>query len=339
LFLNLFNGCVVTMIRNQTRKKVGFYGLDLYSLFESSHEVIKFLQKVDPQSAKLAKERYGCFDRFHSDTSAYGYATGFGFSSNCHSQVVKQLIDMQTKYAEKFAKDKFHVGEDELFYAKENALVVKDSEEYYRGMFTQNTWNLRDKHMVQVLKDLMDHLSTCYPSTPQKAVVWAHNSHLGDASATDSAKRGEINIGQLVRKDFGLQNTFNVGFTTYTGTVTCADDWDEPVKTKKVNPALPNSFEDLFHKVQIPNFSLQFRSNDKNVSIDQDVVSELKQWKLERAIGVIYKPETERQSHYFNVSLSQQFDAVIHLDETSAVKALDEREEVEEEPETYPTGL
>jgi len=260
------------MIPNQRKKKVGFYGIDLYSLFESAHEVIQYLQKVDPQSAKVAKERYGCFDRFHCDTSTYGYATGFGFSSNCHSQVVKQLIDIQNRYAEMYSKNGFH-GEDEVFFAMENALVVKDAEEYYRGMFTQNTWNLRDKHMVKVLKDLMEHLSKCFPTIAQKAVVWAHNSHVGDAGATDSAARGETNIGQLVRQDFGLQNTFNVGFTTYTGTVTCADDWDQPVQTKEVNPALPNSYEDLFHKVQIPNFSLHFRSNDENISIDQDLVT------------------------------------------------------------------
>jgi len=286
----------------------------------------------------VAKERYGCFDRFMNDTGTYGYATSFGFSASCQAKVIKQLIDMQKRYAES-SKNGFHLAEDELFYAKENAFVVKDAEEYYRCMFTENTWNLRDKHMVQTLKDLLEHLSKCFPSITQKAAVWAHSSHVGNAGATDSAQRGETNIGQLIRKDFGLSNTFNIALTTFTGTVTCANNWDEPVQKKTVNPALPNSFEHLFHTVEIPDFSLILRSNGEKGLVDQELVTELKKPKLERAIGVIYRPETERQSHYYTASLSQQFDAVIHIDTTNAINPLDIREEIEEEPDTFPSGF
>jgi len=322
-----------------TEKKVGFYGLDLYSLFESAHEVIQYLEKIDPEAAKTAKERYGCFDRFHSDTTTYGYAAAFGFSASCQAQVVKQLIDMQKRYAEEFEKKSFHTSEDGIFYAKENALVVKDAEEYYRCMFTENTWNLRDKHMVQTLQDLLEHLSKCFPFVQQKAVIWAHNSHLGDAGATDSSRRGETNIGQLVRKEFGLKNTFNVGFTTYTGTVTCASNWDEPATKKKVNPAMSNSYENLFHTVEIPKFCLVLRTNEQAVLVDTDLVKELKNKRLERAIGVIYRPDTERQSHYFYACLPEQFDAIIHIDKTTALKPLDKREEIEVEPDTFPFGV
>jgi len=301
--------------------------------------VIEYLEKTDQAAAKIARERYSCFDRFHCDTQAYGYSTSFGFSKSCEAEVIKQLMDMQRRYTEEYERTGFHTEQDGIFYAKQNALVVKDAEEYYRRMFTQNTWNLRDQHMVRTMKELLDHLGKCYPNVTQKAVVWAHNSHLGDAAFTDSSKRGEINIGYLVRKEFGLDKTFNVGFTTYDGTVTAADDWDEPVKCKPVNPAMPGSYELLLHQVGIPSFLLIFRSNSPNLRVDKDLVEEMKKERLERAIGVIYRPDTERMSHYFHASVSKQFDALMHIDRTSAVKPLDPKQEIDREPETFPTGI
>jgi len=328
---------------NESKKdedRVGFYGMDLYSMFESAHEVIEYLEHTDKVAATRARERYACFDVFGGDASAYGYAASFSFSKSCEKAVIQQLVELQRKYTEEFQKSGFHTENDGIFWARENGLVVKDAEKYYRSMFSENTWNLRDNHMVQTLKDLMKHLGICYPKKTQKAVVWAHNSHLGDASETESRKkRGETNIGELVRKSWGLENTFNIGFSTYTGVVTAADNWDEPPQFKKINPGLDSSYEGLFHKVGIPNFVLLCRTNCPDVKVDEEMKQELSKERLERAIGVIYRPDTERMSHYFSASISRQFDAVIHIDVTDYVRPMDAREELEVEPDTFPTGL
>jgi len=319
----------------------GFYGLDLYSLFESASAVIEFLTKNGyAEEAKRAKERYGCFDRYHMDSQAYGHATSFGFAKSCQKGVTEQLTAMLNQYAEASKSSGFH-GDDEIFFARQNAKVVKNAEEYYRSMFTGNTWNMRDGHMVETLRDIMEHLETSN-GLPQKAVVWAHNSHLGDAGATDSAARGETNVGELVRKNWNLEQTFNIGFTTHTGTVSAADNWDENVRFKKVRPGMANSYELLFHQVEIPNFNLVFRSNDRKVPTDEELNRELAKKRLERAIGVIYRPDTERSSHYFYAKLPNQFDSIIHIDTTKAVKPLDKISALnieEHEEETYPFGL
>jgi len=324
------------------KNKCGFYGMDLYSLFESANAVVEFLSSRGfTEEAKRAKERYACFDRFNMDTQAYGYATSFGFATSCQRQVTEQLVEMLKQYGEQTKQSGFH-GDDEIFYARENARVVRDAEEYYRSMFTENTWNMRDKHMVDTLKDIIEHFEGQSPDVPQKVVVWAHNSHLGDASATDSSLSGQTNVGELVRKQWGLTKTFNIGFTTFHGTVAAADNWDEPVKFKKVRPALANSYEFLFHQVDIPNFDLLFRTNDANVEIDKQVRQELEKKRLERAIGVIYRPDTERASHYFHAKIPQQFDAVIHIDKSRAIKPLDRVSALnieEHEEETWPFGL
>lgn len=225
------------------------------------------------------------------------------------------------------------MAEDDFFYASQNARLVKNAEEYYRSMFRERagSWNLRDRHMAETLDRLFDRFSQA--GHRAKVVVWEHNSHLGDARATEMSRRGEWNVGQLVRERYG-QDTVLVGFTTYTGTVTATSNWDEPAQLKYVRSALPGSYESLFHDTQLPQFMLNLRQ-------DTPAVRWLQEPRLERAIGVIYRPETERLSHYFYASLSQQFDAVIHIDDTLAVEPLDRwaKTGLGEAPETFPSAL
>jgi erythromycin esterase-like protein/orotate phosphoribosyltransferase len=310
----------------------GFYGLDVYSLHRSIHEVIAYLEKVDPDAAARARERYSCIDHYDGDDGqAYGFAAAFGGGATCEQEIVDQLVDIQ-RHAPEYLQV---LPEDEYFSAQQNAKVVKAAAEYYRGMFTGqvNTWNLRDTHMVDTLDDLAAHL-TQTRGEPAKIVVWEHNSHLGDARATESRMRGELNVGQLVRERHG-GDCASIGFTTYTGTVTAADDWGGPANRKHVRPGLPGSVEALFHEVGLSEFMLSFPIASRAA----DVLSSAR---LERAIGVIYRPETERQSHYFRCRLAQQFDAVIHLDETRALEPLERTarwEEGEEVPATYPYAV
>jgi erythromycin esterase-like protein len=313
-------------------KRVGFYGLDLYSLFRSIEEVIHFLERVDPDAAKRARYRYSCFEHFGENTQAYGYAAEFGLTQSCEHQAVQQLLELQRRAAEMAQRDG-RVPEDEFFYAEQNARLVKNAEEYYRTMFRGRveSWNLRDRHMAETLEALISYFDRTGART--KVAVWEHNSHIGDARATSMGDMGEWNVGQLARERFGDEAVL-VGFSTYTGTVTAASDWDGPAERKRVRPGLAGSFEALFHGVGSPNFLLRMRGDDE-VS---DALSEVR---LERAIGVIYLPETERVSHYFEARLPQQFDAVIHFDETRAVEPLDRTAGWDrgEPPETFPTGL
>ncbi|HEX8598545.1 MAG TPA: erythromycin esterase family protein [Chloroflexia bacterium] len=316
--------------------KAGFYGLDLYSLYGSIQAVLAYLEKVDPEAATRARYRYNCFEHYAEDTQAYGYAASFGLSDPCQDEVISQLVELQNK-ASVYANMDGNVAEDEFFFAEQNARLVKNSEEYYRTMFhgRVSSWNLRDSHMVETLEALIEHLDKRNPRA--KVVVWAHNSHLGDARATEVGRSGEWNIGQLVRERHG-DSAFLIGFTTYTGSVAAADNWDEPPQRKKVNPGLPGSYEALFHEVShaadAPRFLLTLRD-------DGPAAEALREPRLERAIGVIYRPATERLSHYFNCRLSDQFDAVIHIDETRAVEPLDRVADWSsgEPPDTYPTGL
>jgi erythromycin esterase-like protein len=226
------------------------------------------------------------------------------------------------------------LAEDEQFYAEQNARTVKNGAEYYRSMFSGRvlSWNLRDRHMVETLDAVQNHLSR-RSGTPAKIVVWEHNSHLGDARATESAARGELNVGQLVRERYGRESR-SIGFTTYTGTVTAADDWGGEAKRKWVRPALPGSVEELFHDVGQKEFMLSFERATP-------AAETLRAARLERAIGVIYRPETERQSHYFRARFADQFDAVIHIDDTRALEPLERTGvwETGEVPETYPFAV
>jgi erythromycin esterase-like protein len=313
-------------------QRVGFYGLDLYSLGASIAEVLAYLGKIDPEAAQRARYRYACFDHFGEDPQAYGYAASFDLSASCEGEVINQLVELRHHAAEYATRDG-RVAADEYFYAEQNARLVKNAEEYYRSMFQGriSSWNLRDRHMAETLAALVAHLET--QAQHPKVVVWAHNSHLGDARATQMGDAGELNLGQLVRQRYGAEALL-IGFTTYHGTVTAASAWGGPAECKRVRPALPGSYEALFHGLGLPRFILLLGKGD-------DAPQGLCQPRLERAIGVIYLPETERISHYFETRLAEQFDAVLHFDDTEAVEPLERSAEWDRGrvPETFPSGL
>jgi erythromycin esterase-like protein len=310
-------------------QQTGFYGMDLYALHSSMRAVLEYLEKRDRDAAERARDRYGCFDRYGEDPQAYAYSETFGLES-CEPEVVTVLLELQRRSAELMAGNVME--RDEYFFAEQNARLVKNAEQYYRTMFRGGTmsWNLRDQHMAETIEALCTRLGE--PGRPAKLAVWAHNSHLGDARATQMGQRGELNVGQLMRERFPGR-TCLVGYTTSHGTVTAASDWGEPVELKRVRPALPDSYAHLFHELSLPRFVLP---------LDGEPVRHLlMKPRLERAIGVIYRPETERQSHYFHASLSSQFDAVLHFDHSSAVRPLEISTgwTPPEVPETFPTGV
>jgi erythromycin esterase-like protein len=312
--------------------KVGFYGLDLYSLRASMKAVLQFLQSVDPEAAKKARDRYACFDRFGRNARIYGLIAATGATQTCQDEAISELLELQRRAAD-FGRARPGVAADALFYAEQNARLVKNAEVYYRSMFLENvsSWNLRDTHMAETLDVLLAHMRR--QGGEARIAVWEHNSHLGDARATQMGARGEINLGQLSRERYG-DDAVLVGFTTHHGTVTAASDWDGPAERKRLIGALPGSYERLFHNAQAANFLLTLRGGSA-------VREGLRTARLERAIGVIYRPETERMSHYFNARLSEQFDAVIHFDETRALEPLDRSAgwEAGEVPNTFPFAV
>ena len=316
------------------RSKAGCYGLDLYSLYRSMGEVIAYLERIDPEAAARARERYSCFDHFQGEAESYGFAAAFGAGASCEQEVIDQLVDLH-RHAPDYASRDGLLAQDELFHAEQNARTVKDAEEYYRSMFggRASSWNLRDQHMVDTLDALLIHLGQ-QRHEPAKVVVWAHNSHLGDARATEVAAQGQLNVGQLVRERHAGDCRL-VGFSTFTGTVTAADDWGGPAERKRVRPALRDSYERLFHRLDEKAFTLGLADAPGNTR------ELLRSPRLERAIGVIYRPRTERQSHYFRARLADQYDAVIHIDETRAVEPLERtaRWEEGELPETFPYAV
>jgi erythromycin esterase-like protein len=292
--------------------KVGFYGLDLYSLYRSASAVISYLESVDPEAAQRARHRYACLATYGLDEQAYGYAASLGLTRSCEEKVIAELVDLQRREADYMQRDG-RVASDEYFFAAQNARLVAKAQAYYCQMFKgrNNTWNLRDTHMVETLIALSQYSRR--QGQPMKVVVWAHNSHLGDARATQMGEQGELNVGQLIRQHFP-DDCCLIGFTGYSGTVTAASTWGGPAECKIVRPGLMGSYEELFHKVDLPSFVLTLKS--------PEVVSAMRHPRLERAIGVIYQPQTERVSHYFFSKLSEQFDAIIHFQETQAVEPL-----------------
>jgi len=306
-------------------RRVGFYGLDLYSLYASIDAVIAYLDGVDPEAAERARERYSCFDHFSRDPQVYAYETGLAGAEACEQEAVEQLMELRSLAAEALAEGR-DLDVDEQFQAEQNARLVVNAEEYYRAMFRGgiNSWNFRDQHMADTLEALTRHLER--GGEEARIVVWAHNSHIGDARATELGQAGELNLGQLVRERVE-DRALLVGFTTYEGTVTAAQEWGGEAERKRVRRALPGSWEELFHE----------RDADRFL-VDR---AELNGRRLERAIGVVYRPETERLSHYFNARIGRQFDAVVHLDETRAVEPLEVSSEWQrgELPETYPHGV
>ena len=312
-------------------RKARFYGLDLYSLQASIQAVVTYLDHVDPAEATRARERYSCFDHVGAEGQSYGYALAHLGALPCENEVVTQLIELRRR-AEGYLRRDGWVAADEYFFAEENARLVRDAEEYYQQMYRADvsSWNLRDRHMAATLDSLAQHLDDQLGRA--KVVVWEHNSHVGDARATEMSSRGEYNVGQLARQRYGRDCAL-IGFTTYEGTVTAASEWGGPAERKRVRPALGGSHESVLHDCGQGRFWLDLA--------DPTVHEAMAEPLLERAIGVIYRPQTERGSHYFHARLADQFDAVIHLDHTRALVPLDRTPlwDEGEPPETYPTGL
>jgi erythromycin esterase-like protein len=329
------------------RQRAGFYGMDLYSFIASSNEVLEYLEKVDPQLAEDARENYECFLQYGDDPHAYARHTAFGMSPTCEKEVLETLKMIRAKTHERMRRDGF-LEHDEDFYAQQNAEIVKDAEEYYRAsaIGRADSWNIRDSHMVKAIHDLIGH-RTKQTGAPAKVVIWAHNSHLGDARATDMGrKRRKHNVGQLLREQCGFNNTFNIGFTTYTGTVSAASGWGKPLQKKNVVPGRKDSWEGVLHEAR-PNGWHDFMLIFNQVKKASDSEARLGQWShvlqgalrkhevdteltrllsdelLERYIGVIYRPDTELLSHYSSSALSLQYDAVIHIDQTEALPPID----------------
>lgn len=304
--------------------RVRFAGLDLYSLFNSIDEVLRYLDDRDPVAAGVARERYGCLTPWQSDPAAYGRAALKGKYRSCEREVGRMLEDLLRK------RMGFMRDDDEAFFdSVQNARLVVDAESYYRIMYygAHESWNLRDRHMFDTLETLLQ-----FKGPSSKAVIWEHNSHVGDARATSMSARGEFNIGELCRKKFG-DAAYLVGFGTDHGTVAAASYWDGPMEVKTVQPSHADSYERVFHGVDAPGVMLGLRE-----PFDPDLNRELMEARLERAIGVIYRPETELASHYFQAVLPRQFDEYIWLDETHAVTPLDVRK-LEGVPDTYPFGV
>ncbi len=305
-------------------RRVAFYGLDLYSLYTSARAVIEYLEDVDPDLADVARWRYGCLSPWEADPAAYGRAALTGRYRNCESEVAQILVSLYKNRQEYAQKDGAR-----FLDASQNAALVTNAERYYRIMYygSRASWNLRDTHMFDTLKRVLTSRGH-----GAKAVVWAHNSHVGDASATEMSTRGEQNIGQLCREAFGGDSR-HVGFGTDHGTVAAASDWDGPLEIKNVVPAHRQSYEYLFHRTEQPGLVLSLRDNP-----NLELVGELAAPRLERAIGVIYRPETEMASHYFEAILPLQFDEYIWVDHSTAVSPLTTAE-LRGVPDTYPFGL
>ncbi|HUV18987.1 MAG TPA: erythromycin esterase family protein [Ilumatobacteraceae bacterium] len=314
-----------------------FHGLDLYSLRTSIEAVVAYLDTIDPDEAQRARARYSCFDHVGAEGQAYGFALAHQRAIPCEDEVVAQLVSLRRQAAEYAQRDGW-LAEDELFCAEQNAVVVRDAEEYYQQMYRADvsSWNLRDRHMAATLDALLDHFDRRGGRT--KVVVWEHNSHIGDARATAMSTRGELNVGQLARQRYGEHAVALIGLTTYDGEVTAATDWGQPARRRTVRPGLPESYEHLLHEVVAERLA---PARFWMPMTDPDAAAVLAESRLERAIGVVYRPQTERPSHYFPARLDRQFDVVIHIDRTSALQPLDDIAAWDplEPPETYPTGI
>nr|WP_297820802.1 protein-L-isoaspartate(D-aspartate) O-methyltransferase [uncultured Paraglaciecola sp.] len=306
------------------RQQIGFYGLDLYSLNSSIQAVLNYLHSVDPQTAEIARIRYGCLTPWIQDPTLYGQVSISKQYRKCESDVLANLQDLLKKRLDYSLADG-----DRFFNATQNARLVANAERYYRTMYyaENNSWNQRDQHMFDTLQSV---LANRGPEA--KAVIWEHNSHIGDARATQMSARGEFNIGQLVRQHYA-DAAYLIGFGTDHGTVAAASEWGGPMEVKQVQPAHMDSYERICHEVNTDNFLLPLRQPLQDITRTKLLTE-----RLERAIGVIYRPETELQSHYFYASLPRQFDEYIWFDESSAVKPLS-KETRAGMPDTFPFGL
>jgi len=314
----------------ENSNKIGFYGLDLYSLNASIEVIIKYLEKEDKEAAERAKERYSCFDHFKEELQQYGLAASLGITQSCEDAVVEQLVEINSNAL--FHLKQNGAVEEEYFDIEQNAFLIKNAEKYYRSMFSNKTssWNVRDTHMASTLDNLYKYLSYKL-NKPAKIIVWAHNSHIGDARYTEFGQIGQLNIGQLAREKY-KDKVALIGFLTHSGTVSAASNWDGPVERRIVRHGIHGSYEYFFHHLNIPNFLMLFNKDTRGL-IPKD--------RLERAIGVIYLPARERTSHYFYAEIAKQFDALIYVDKTTALEPLETTAIWHEGEilETFPSGL
>ena len=325
-----FEGLIRWMRRHNNGRDyehmAGFYGLDLYNMSMAMRAVIDFLEQEDPAAAEVAKVRYGCLEPWADDPQRYGAMAQYEGYARCEVPVMQMLRELMQRNFDCLSEEC-----DEWLDAAANARVVKNAERYYRVMYegAAESWNLRDTHMFETLTQILD-----AKGPGSKAVVWAHNSHIGNAAFTEMGQvRGELNIGQLVKEKFD-DHARLIGFGTHTGTVAAADDWDEPMQVKAVNPSLDGSYERASHDSRLQRFLLDLRPEE----IGREIREKLMEPQLERFIGVIYRPDTERWSHYSQCILPRQYDGWVWFDETKAVTPLPGEQRPGDE-ETYPCGL
>jgi len=306
-------------------EKVGFYGLDVYSLWDSLRSVVRYVKEQDnPFALEVARRAVHCFSPYGEDAQEYARATVLT-PHTCRNVVVALLRALRDRVPTTDGD-----GRDAFFVAEQNALVVKDAESYYRTMMLSNaaSWNVRDRHMAETLERLL-----AFSAPGARAVVWEHNTHVGDARFTDMADEGEVNVGQLARERYGEQNTVLVGFGTYQGTVIAGREWGAPWEEMRVPPGRPGSWEDVLHRAGNDDRLLIFRPESS---------AELAAWRGHRAIGVVYRPQHEQYGNYVPTVLPRRYDAFLHVDRTTALRPLfpSAMEKVEEElPETFPTGV
>lgn len=302
-------------------RRVGFYGLDVYSLWESMDEVLQYLGRIDPEAARRARRAYGCFDPYEHDVQEYAMATAL-VPTSCEDETVAMLSELRRK-APEYRED----GREGYFNAEQNALVVRNAERYYRAMVRggANSWNVRDTHMVETLERLMKHHGPF-----AKAIVWEHNTHIGDARATDMARAGMVNVGQLVRQKWGDADAVLVGFSSHRGHVIAGEEWGAPMQRMRVPEAREGSWEDTLHRALGEDRLLVFNGEGP----------ELTEPRGHRAIGVVYNPEAERWGNYVPTVLPLRYDALLYLEETRALHPLHMPEQEDgEAPETYPSGM
>lgn len=312
---------------------VNTYGIDIYGMKATLNALLNYLNQVDSVAAKRARRRFKCLENFINPLTSEGPLPEFDLNDSCAHDAAMQLFELRRK-ADEYIKKEYPDAENAYFHAKQNANILCHAEEYYRSIMhgDPDSWNIRNRHMFETLEDLAHHLGTRL-GRPPRIAVWAHNAHIGNARATEMNKRGELNVGQLIEDKY-KDKSLLIGITGSCGTVLAADNWDEPGRVKKMNRPLPGSYEELFYGLKNRGFVLDLRDN--NAAVAGLVVP-----RLQRSIGVIYKPETERYSHYLEVCLPEQFNFLLHFDETTAIKPLDTqtRKHYAEYGETYPSGL
>jgi erythromycin esterase len=338
-----------------TKKLVGFYGLDLYSLWESMEAILQYLKKVDPNAVKNAIEAYNCFEPYGKDVENYARATAF-VPENCEDEVIEMLTSLRSKMDD-YSRKRDHVNrekEEEYFNAEQNAITAKDAEFYYRTMIRGDvkSWNIRDTHMMETLERLITfHDDGNNNDSNSKAIVWAHNTHIGDARATDMSKDNMINLGELVRERKNMNNTVLIGFGTYKGSVIAAKKWGEKMEQIEVPPAIDGSWDNILHNIknEFTTITTSYSNNNNNnnnkliiFSNDNNINNKINndEWRGQRAIGVVYNPQYEKYGNYVPTHLSLRYDAFLFIDETHALHPLHMQTIKDEDlPETFPTGL